>query len=243
MLKAEKLCASYGKGNAQVDVLKDFEFNMDNGAFEALMGPSGSGKSTFLHIASRLLTPSSGKVFVGDAEITSMGDSDSAKFRRSNIGVVFQSFNLVESLNVEENIVLPVRLAHGAVDKARLEKLINILGLEGKEKKKPGELSGGECQRVAIGRAVYASPKIIFADEPTGNLDTISSQGICKLLSRLNKDESCAILLVTHDPVVASYANKVHFLKNGVIVDSIETDHDASKISGHYLKTFNRSGF
>lgn len=239
VIKTEKLCVSYGKGDALTDVLKDFDFSMEKGAFEALMGPSGSGKSTFLHIASGLLTPKSGSVSIGEFEITSMSDSSAARFRRSNIGVVFQSFNLVESLGVEENIALPVRLNHARVDKSRLKQLIEILGLGGKEKKKPGELSGGERQRVAIGRAVYSSPKIIFADEPTGNLDTHSSQGICKLLSQLNKEEGCAILLVTHDPVVAAYADKVHFLKNGTIVDSIESEHDASKISAHYLKTFN----
>ena len=240
-LKATGLAHAYGKDAARTDVLKDFNIALKPGAFEALMGPSGSGKSTFLHLAAGLLTPSSGKIEIGGADVTAMSDSAAAKFRRRHVGVVFQSFNLLDALTVAENIVLPVKLDHGRPDLARLDSLVKKLGLAGKETRRPPELSGGERQRVAIARALFAEPDVILADEPTGNLDMAASRDFCALLKELNVGERSAILLVTHDPVVAATAAKVHFLKDGRIVSSRETEGDAEKVSRMYLEMLKNS--
>ena len=237
-LKATGLAHAYGNGAALTDVLKDFNIALKPGAFEALMGPSGSGKSTFLHLAAGLLTPSSGKIEIGGADVTAMSDSAAAKFRRRHVGVVFQSFNLLDALTVAENIVLPVKLDHGRPDLARLDSLVKKLGLAGKETRRPPELSGGERQRVAIARALFAEPDVILADEPTGNLDMAASRDFCALLKELNVGERSAILLVTHDPVVAATAAKVHFLKDGRIVSSRETEGDAENVAKKYLEVY-----
>lgn len=202
------------------------------------MGPSGSGKSTFLHLAAGLLLPDSGAIEVGGAVVTSMSDGEATKFRRRHEGVVFQSFNLLDSLTVAENIVLSAKLDHVRPLAGRLEELIALLGLAGKERRRPAELSGGEQQRVAIARALYAKPEIVLADEPTGNLDAKSAHAICELLKAVNQRESCAILLVTHDPVVAAAAARVCFLKDGKIAASFATGHDPAEISKRYLETY-----
>lgn len=237
-MKAVAVCRSYGKGGARTGVLKDFSLEIAPGAFEVLMGPSGSGKSTFLHLAAGLLAPDSGSISIGGAEITAMGDSAAAKFRRRHIGVVFQDFNLLDELTVAENIALPVRLDGGRPDPGRLSALLEKLGLSGKEGRRPAELSGGERQRVAIARALFAEPDVVLADEPTGNLDVDSAKGICGLLKGLNSGEKSAILLVTHDPVVAACATRVHFLKDGMIAASFETNHDPETVSRKYLETY-----
>lgn len=237
-LKAVGLVHSFGKGEARVDVLRDFALSVEAGAFEALMGPSGSGKSTFLHLAAGLLAPAAGTIEIGGTAVTALGDAAATKFRRRHVGVVFQSFNLVDTLSVAENIVLPVKLDHGRPDSARLESLLRKLGLTAKADRLPTELSGGERQRVAIARALFAEPDVILADEPTGNLDVAASHGICELLKDLNKEEKSAILLVTHDPVVAAAATRVHFLKEGRIAATFETGHDPAAVSRHYLETY-----
>ena len=185
-LTAEGVCRGYGKGGTRREVLRDFGLAMERGEFVALMGPSGSGKSTFLHLAAGLIVPDAGRISVGGVDVTAMGDSAAAKFRRRHVGVVFQSFNLLETATVAENIVLPSRLDHVQPDGARLAELIGKLGLDGMERRLPSELSGGERQRVAIARALFAKPDVILADEPTGNLDTKSSHLICELLAGLN---------------------------------------------------------
>ena len=237
-LKATGLQHSFGKGAARTTVLKDFDIAIEPGSFEALMGPSGSGKSTFLHFASGLLVPDAGTVEVGGTAITSMSDAEATRFRRRHIGVVFQSFNLVETLSVAENIALPIRLDRGRQDPERLASLITRLGLAGKERRLPRELSGGERQRVAIARALYPAPEIVLADEPTGNLDADASHTLCDLLRDLNRDEKSAILVVTHDPVVAAAASRVHFLKAGRIAASFDTGHDPAAVSAYYLETY-----
>lgn len=237
-LKAVDVCQSYGTGETRTDVLKDFSLTLAPGAFEVLMGPSGSGKSTFLHLAAGLLAPSAGSIEIAGHAVTSLSDNAVTKFRRRHVGVVFQSFNLLESLTVAENIVLPVKLDHGRPDPARLAALVAKLGLEGKESRRPAELSGGERQRVAIARALFAEPDVVLADEPTGNLDVASAHGICDLLKSLNAAEKSAILLVTHDPVVAACAQKVHFLKDGHIAASFATNNDPEFISRNYLETY-----
>ena len=238
-LKANGLCRAYGKGDLKTKVLDGFGLTLAPGAFEVLMGPSGSGKSTFLHVAAGLLAADAGMVEIGGTDVTALGDGAAAKFRRRHVGVVFQSFNLVETLDVAANIELPVRLDHGRTDAARLAALIAKLGLDGKETRHPDELSGGERQRVAIARALYAEPDVILADEPTGNLDVAAAKSLCELLRTIHAEERSAILLVTHDPVVAAAADHVHFLKTGKIAASYDTSgHDPAEISRLYLETY-----
>ncbi len=219
-------------------VLQDFDLTLEAGSFEALMGPSGSGKSTFLHVAAGLLAADAGTIEIGGADIVAMGDGEVTKFRRRHIGVVFQQFNLLNEKTVEENIILPVKLDGRKVERARLESLVARLGIGDKMKKRPEELSGGEQQRVAIARALMNEPEVILADEPTGNLDAKSAKEICGLLRELNQFEKSAILVVTHDPVVAANCRKVNFLKDGKIAAVYETDGDAAKVSELYLETY-----
>ncbi len=244
-LKAVGVRHAYGVGDARVEVLRDFSLEVASGAFEAIMGPSGSGKTTFLHLAAGLLVPDSGSIFVGGTEVTALGDGAAARFRRRHVGVVFQNFNLIESLDVEDNVALPVKLDHGRVDRSRMDKLIGELGLAGREHRRPAELSGGERQRVAIARALFAEPDVILADEPTGNLDVTASHSICRMLSTINGTEAGngdsvrprpAILVVTHDPVVAATATRVHFLNGGAIAATIDTAHDPELVSRKYLE-------
>lgn len=233
-LKASGVCRRYGTQ----EVLKDFSLSIGEGGFEALMGPSGSGKSTFLHLAAGLLSADAGEILVGGRDVVKMGDSESTKFRRRHIGVVFQSFNLLNEKTVRENIVLPLRLDGAKVDESRLESLVAALGIDGVLHKKPEELSGGEQQRVAIARALIAEPEVVLADEPTGNLDAKASKAICTLLGDLHKTEKSAILVVTHDPQVAASADRVHFLRDGRIAASHDTHGDPALVSRLYLETY-----
>ena len=233
-LKASGVCRRYG----MQEVLKDFSLTIQEGGFEALMGPSGSGKSTFLHIAAGLLSADAGEILVGGRDVVKMGDAEATKFRRRHVGVVFQSFNLLNERTVRDNIVLPLRLDGAKADEARLASLVSALGIEGVLNKRPEELSGGEQQRVAIARALLAEPDVVLADEPTGNLDAKASKAICALLGDLHKSEKSAILVVTHDPQVAAAAQKVHFLKDGRIAASHDTQGDPELVSKLYLETY-----
>ena len=233
-LNAAGVCRAYGNQR----VLRDFSLTLAAGEFAALMGPSGSGKSTFLHVAAGLIAADSGVVKIGGRDVTAMGDSAAAKFRRRHVGVVFQAYNLLESATVAENIAMPVRLDRGRVDASRLASLADALGLAGLERRHPSELSGGERQRVAIARALFAKPDVVLADEPTGNLDVAAAKSICDILRRLNETEKSAILLVTHDPVVAASADKVHFLRDGRVCASFPTGHDPAEVSRRYLETY-----
>ena len=233
-LKASGVCRRYG----MQEVLKDFSLTIQEGGFEALMGPSGSGKSTFLHLAAGLLSADAGEVLVGGRDVVKMGDAEATKFRRRHVGVVFQSFNLLNERTVRDNIVLPLRLDGAKADEARLASLVSALGIEGVLNKRPEELSGGEQQRVAIARALLAEPDVVLADEPTGNLDAKASKAICALLGDLHKSEKSAILVVTHDPQVAAAAQKVHFLKDGRIAASHDTQGDPELVSKLYLETY-----
>ena len=236
-LKAIEVCRRYGKQ----EVLKDFSLSLEAGSFEALMGPSGSGKSTFLHVAAGLLAADAGSVTIGGKDVVKMSDAEATKFRRRHVGVVFQSFNLLNEKTVRENILLPLKLdGIPYPQRPRCEALANNLaeklGIGALLDKKPEELSGGEQQRVAIARALVAEPEIVLADEPTGNLDAKSAKDICGILKGL--DGKSAILVVTHDPVVAACAKRVHFLKGGKIAASYETNGDAAQVSRRYLETF-----
>ena len=233
-LKASGVCRRYG----MQEVLKDFSLTIREGGFEALMGPSGSGKSTFLHLAAGLLSADAGEILVGGRDVVKMGDAEATKFRRRHVGVVFQSFNLLNERTVRDNIVLPLRLDGAKADEARLVSLVSALGIEGVLNKRPEELSGGEQQRVAIARALLAEPDVVLADEPTGNLDAKASKAICALLGDLHKSEKSAILVVTHDPQVAAAAQKVHFLKDGRIAASHDTQGDPELVSKLYLETY-----
>lgn len=231
-LKATGLKKSYGGR----EVLKGLDLTVGEGSFEALMGPSGSGKSTFLHIASGLVPADSGEMSVGGRDVVRMSDAAAAKFRRRHVGVVFQAFNLLDDKTVRDNILLPARLDGVKVPAERLEKLACALGLDGRLDSRCIELSGGERQRVAVARALLMEPEVVLADEPTGNLDAEASKSLCTLLRQLNETERSAILLVTHDPVVAATATKVHFLSGGVIAASCETHGDAALVSRFYLE-------
>ena len=235
-LEAVGVERSYGRQT----VLKGFSLSLEEGSFEALMGPSGSGKSTFLHIAAGLLAADAGSVLVGGRDVVKMSDSEATKFRRRHVGVVFQAFNLLNEKTVRDNILLPLLLdgksSVSCLKSSRLADLAEKLGLSNLLDKMPEELSGGEQQRVAIARALVAEPEIVLADEPTGNLDAKSAKDICEILKGLSGKS--AILVVTHDPVVAACAKKVHFLKDGKIAASYDTNGDAAKVSQKYLETY-----
>ena len=230
-LVARDVCRGYGTQK----VLDGFSVTVGPGRFEALMGPSGSGKSTFLHIAAGLLSPDSDSVSVGGVEVTALSDSAAARFRRRHVGVVFQSFNLLSGKTVRDNILLPLALDGAAADAevdARLRALADSLGLADALGTRPDQLSG------AIARALVAEPDVVLADEPTGNLDIEGTRRICELLRGLNEREKSAILLVTHDPVVAACAQSVHFLKDGRIVASRDPEGDPALVSRMYLETY-----
>lgn len=231
------LCKSYGSGELRAEVLRGLDFELPRGAFEAVMGASGCGKSTLLHAIAGLVPVDAGSVAVGGRCVSAMSDAAATRFRRRHVGVVFQSFNLVESLDVAANIALPVALDGARPDGRRLAALLARLGLEGKARRLPQALSGGERQRVAIARAVFARPDVILADEPTGNLDAASSRSICDLLREMHREEGASILLVTHDPVVAATADRVHLLRDGVVGESFDTGHDSSTVAARYLES------
>lgn len=234
-LAADGVRRKYG----EQEVLRGFSLSLAAGAFEALMGPSGSGKSTFLHVAAGLISADAGSVTVGGEDVTKMPDSAAAKFRRRHIGVVFQAFNLLSGKTAAENILMPLQLdgrANAPEARARVAALASRLGIEPILGKRPEQLSGGEQQRVAIARALVAEPDVVLADEPTGNLDANAAKATCALLRELNASERSAILVVTHDPVVAASASRVHFLKDGRIAASHDTNGDPELVSRLYLE-------
>jgi len=237
-LKAVGVWRGYG---AQ-EVLKGLDLSLGPGAFEALMGPSGCGKSTFLHLAAGLIAADKGTIEIGGCDITKMGDTAATKFRRRHVGVVFQSFNLLNEKTVLQNILLPLMLdgvnVHDSAVRERAGSIMKELGISDLSGKKPEDISGGEQQRVAIARALVAKPDVVLADEPTGNLDVAAAKGICSLLKSVNRGGKTAILVVTHDPQVAACAEKVHFLKDGVIAASYDTEGSAERVSQLYLETY-----
>ena len=237
-LKAVGVCRKYG----EQEVLKGMDLSLEPGAFESLMGPSGCGKSTFLHLAAGLLSVDSGEIFVGGQDISKMSDGEATKFRRRHVGVVFQAFNLLNEKTVRENIMLPLVLdgVRRGDDYAneRCDALMAELGLAALASKRPEDLSGGERQRVAIARALIAEPDVVLADEPTGNLDAAAAKSTCELLRGINRGGRTAVLVVTHDPQVAACASRVHFLRDGRIAASEETQGDPARVSQLYLETY-----
>jgi putative ABC transport system ATP-binding protein len=212
----------YGRGTGTVHALAGIELALPRATFTAVMGPSGSGKSTFLQCAAGLDRPSEGSVRLGGTEITGMNENDLTELRRSRLGFVFQAFNLLPSLTVEQNVLLPVRLAGQRQDHRRAAEVLGQVGLADKARRRPAELSGGQQQRVAIARALVTSPDVIFADEPTGALDTGTAAQVLGLLRHAVDTLGATVVMVTHDPIAAAWADRVRFLANGVFADHIE---------------------
>ncbi|WP_446665790.1 ABC transporter ATP-binding protein [Flexivirga sp. B27] len=221
MVRLDSVTKRYGRGTAAVTALDDVSVTIPAGTFTAVMGPSGSGKSTFLHCAAGLDRPTSGRVSLGSrrTELSALSETELTLVRRQRIGFVFQDFNLLPSLTVRQNVTLPLRLAHRRTDKARLAHSLARVGLSDRAGHLPAQLSGGQQQRVAIARALITGPEVVFADEPTGALDTVRAQEILSLLRRTVDDTGQTTVMVTHDPVAASYADAVVFLADGRIAE------------------------
>jgi len=232
---AVDLVKVYGEGEAAVRALDGVSLVVSRGDFKAIMGPSGSGKSTLLQCLAALDDLTSGKVYIGGAEISKLDEKERTRLRRDNVGFIFQAFNLVPTLNALENITLPVDLARGSVDREWLDYLIDTVGLRDRLHHLPGELSGGQQQRVAAARALAARPQIVFADEPTGNLDSRRGQELLQFLRRTVDEFGQTIVMVTHDAFAASYADSVVFLADGRIVEELQ-DPSSEKILD-FIKT------
>ena len=219
ILEVQNLCKTYGKGEAEVRALDNVSFSVGKGEFIAIVGESGSGKSTLLNVVGALDNPTSGKVLIDGKDIFSMPEKKLTVFRRQNIGFIFQSFNLIPELNVEQNITFPLLLDYQKPDQKYVEELLEILGLKERRKHLPSELSGGQQQRVAIGRALAARPAIIMADEPTGNLDSKNSQEVITLLKSMSAQYRQTILMITHNENHADATDRVLRMTDGRLKD------------------------
>jgi putative ABC transport system ATP-binding protein len=211
----------YGKGEAQVRALDGVTVDFATGRFSAIMGPSGSGKSTLMHTLAGLDFVTSGQVFIGDTDLAKLNDRQLTMLRRDRIGFIFQAFNLVPTLTAYENITLPSALAGRKPDRAWVDHVIDTVGLQSRLKHRPSELSGGQQQRVAVARALASQPQIVFADEPTGNLDSRTGAEILSFMRTAVRELGQTIVMVTHDPVAASYADRAVFLADGKVVDEL----------------------
>lgn len=221
ILKVENLTKIYGKDMAKVTALDNVSFSVEKGEFVAIVGASGSGKSTLLHIIGGVDRPTSGKVYIDGKDIFQFNDDKLAIFRRRQVGLIYQFYNLIPILNVEENITLPLALDNREVDKHKLDEMIKLLGLENRKTHLPNELSGGQQQRTSIGRALITSPTIILADEPTGNLDSKSSDEIVALLKKSNKEFKQTIIMITHNMEIAKCADRIIKIEDGKIVREV----------------------
>ncbi len=211
----------YGSKSTEVVALDNVSLDLPKGRFTAVMGPSGSGKSTLMHCLAGLDTLTSGSVQIGDADLSTMNDKQLTRLRRERVGFVFQAFNLIPTLTAGENITLPLDLANRSVDQAWFDQVLDAVGLRNRLEHRPDELSGGQQQRVAVSRALISKPEIIFADEPTGNLDSASGDEILSFMRRATDNLGQTIVMVTHSPVAATYADNVLFLADGRIVDNL----------------------
>lgn len=218
ILRAENLSKVYGKGENKVVALDNVSFSVEKGEFVAIVGASGSGKSTLLHLVGGVDRPTKGKVYINGKNIYEMNDDKLAIFRRRQIGLIYQFYNLIPILNVEENITLPLELDNRKADKKQLKQLLKLLGLEYRKDHLPNELSGGQQQRVSIGRALITNPAIILADEPTGNLDSKSSDEIVSLLKKSNKEYNQTIIMITHNMEIAQQADRIIQIEDGKII-------------------------
>ncbi len=219
LLEVQKLCKTYGSGEAAVKALRDVSFSVPKGEYVAIVGESGSGKTTLLNLIGALDTPTSGKVLIDGKDVFSMDDKQLTVFRRRNIGFIFQAFNLVPELTVEQNIVFPLLLDYQKPDKKYLEELLTVLNLRERRNHLPGQLSGGQQQRVAIGRALITRPALILADEPTGNLDSQNSREVIALLKEASKKYEQTILLITHNRSIAQTADRLLQVTDGRLTD------------------------
>ena len=219
LLEVKSISKIYGKGNNAVHALKDVSFSVDKGEYIAIVGESGSGKSTILNIIGAIDIPTDGKVIISNKDLFTMTDSELTVFRRRNIGFIFQRFNLIPELTVEQNIIFPVLLDYKKPDRKYLEELLNILGLQERKNHLPSELSGGQQQRVAIGRALITKPSLILADEPTGNLDSKNSSEVISLLKESSKKYEQTIIMITHSRSIAQAADRVLRVSDGILVD------------------------
>ena len=218
ILRVENLCKTYGKGKNEVKALDHISFSVNKGEFIAIIGPSGSGKSTLLHLLGGVDKPTSGKVFMNDQDVYVQNDEQLAIFRRRQVGLIYQFYNLIPILNVVENITLPLKLDGQKVNEERVNELLELLGLAERKKHLPSQLSGGQQQRVSIGRALINAPALVLADEPTGNLDSKSSQEIIGLLKHSNKKYGQTLIVITHDENIALQADRIIRIADGQIV-------------------------
>lgn len=223
ILKVENLTKIYGKGTTKVTALDNVSFSVEKGEFVAIVGASGSGKSTLLHLLGGVDRPTSGKVFIDGNDIYKMNDDNLAIFRRRQIGLIYQFYNLIPILNVEENITLPSDLDNKKVDDKKLNELLETLGLENRRKHLPNELSGGQQQRTSIGRALITDPSLVLADEPTGNLDSKASDEIVSLLKTSNKKYNQTIIMITHDLEIAKNADRIITIEDGKIIKDVRS--------------------
>jgi putative ABC transport system ATP-binding protein len=217
ILEIKNLCKEYGKGEIKVDALKNVSFDVEQGEFVAIVGPSGSGKSTLLHILGGVDTPTSGEVIISGTDIGKLNENNLAIFRRRQIGLIYQFYNLIPILNVEENMTLPILLDGKKPDKKLLKDLVEKLGLKDRLKHLPNQLSGGQQQRVSIGRALINHPALLLADEPTGNLDSKNSKEIISLLRKFNRENNQTVIIITHDERIALSADRVITIEDGQI--------------------------
>ena len=218
ILKVEHLVKKYGKGDNVVNAVNDISFTVEKGEFVAIVGASGSGKSTLLHLLGGVDRPTSGKVYIDGKDIYSLNNDNLAIFRRRQIGIIYQFYNLIPILNVKENITLPCELDGQKIEKERLDELVKTLGLENRVNHLPNQLSGGQQQRVSIGRAMINNPAIMLADEPTGNLDSKASEEIVSLLKLSNKKYNQTVIIITHDMEIAKQAERVITIEDGKII-------------------------
>ncbi|WP_265521789.1 ABC transporter ATP-binding protein [Oerskovia flava] len=231
-VRARALTKTYGTGEAAVHALESVDVDFEQGHFTAIMGPSGSGKSTLMHLLAGLDSATSGQAFIGGTEVTRLSDNDLTRLRRDRVGFVFQSFNLLPMFSAAQNITLPVELAGNKVDDAWFDTLVQTLGLGARLSHRPSELSGGQQQRVAIARALIAKPEVVFADEPTGNLDSRSGAEVLSFLRRSVRELGRTIIMVTHDPAAAAYADRVVLIADGAIAGDILDPTPESVLAG-----------
>ena len=221
ILKVENLTKIYGKDSTKVVALDHVSFSVEKGEFVAIVGASGSGKSTLLHLIGGVDRPTSGKVFIDGKDIFNFNDDKLAIFRRRQVGLIYQFYNLIPILNVEENITLPLSLDNREIDKEKLNEMLKLLGLQNRRLHLPNELSGGQQQRTSIGRALITTPTIILADEPTGNLDSKSSDEIVALLKKSNKELNQTIIMITHNMEIAKVADRIIKIEDGKIISEV----------------------
>ena len=221
ILKVQNLTKVYGKGESTVVALDDVSFSVEKGEFVAIVGASGSGKSTLLHLLGGVDRPTKGKVFIDGKDIYSFDDDKLAIFRRRQVGLIYQFYNLIPILNVEENITLPLALDNREADRKKLDEMLDLLGLKNRKNHLPNELSGGQQQRTSIGRALITNPTLVLADEPTGNLDSKSSDEIVNLLQKSNRELKQTIIMITHNMEIAKCANRILKIEDGRIVEEV----------------------